>query len=86
MEKTRGFAICKGYEGKTSLPLHGSPESAGYDLFCPEDIYCLLRADCIGKNRNQSLYAAWRSIENLSKIVLWDQKGNGTGKYSRHYR
>ena len=42
MEKTRGFAICKGYEGKTSLPLHGSPESAGYDLFCPEDItvYC----------------------------------------------
>ena len=42
MEKTRGFAICKEYEGKTRLPLHGSPESAGYDLFCPEDItvYC----------------------------------------------
>ena len=58
MEKTRGFAICKGYEGKTRLPLHGSPESAGYDLFCPEDItvYC---GQTVLVNRNQSLYAAW---------------------------
>ena len=41
--KTRGFEFCKGWqvEGGVRLPVRGTPQSAGYDFFCPHDVLVL---------------------------------------------
>lgn len=41
--KVRGFEFCKGWEseGKAYLPVHGTPNSAGYDFISPVDVLVL---------------------------------------------
>ena len=42
--RCRGFEFCKGYKAEAhglQLPVRGTPRSAGYDFFCPEDVQVL---------------------------------------------
>lgn len=42
--KIRGFEFCKGWKAEPhglQLPVRGTPESAGYDFFCPKDVLVL---------------------------------------------